>query len=252
MKNIRRFAILAPWGEEVGFRLGGAATVAVTGPERFNEELARMIDGGEIGMIALPVAWDEWIDDENRLPFGAGGSAVDHPISLSRNVERRHHLSRRDRRTRLPGHRFSFQDTAMKREGRVARIAGPTVVAEGMNAPFMREVVHVGLDRLMGEVIRIDGDRATLQVYEETQGLKTGDPLFRSGEQFTVELGPGLLGTIYDGVQRPLATLADKWGDFIDRGASVYRLDRERRWPFTPTVAVGDKVTGGMVVGTVA
>jgi V/A-type H+-transporting ATPase subunit A len=134
--------------------------------------------------------------------------------------------------------------------GTIVRIAGPAVVAEGLGGAGLNEVVWVGAERLLGEIIRIDGDRATLQVYEETAGLSLGEPAEASGEPLAVELGPGLLGRIFDGVQRPLEALAAQQGDFLGRGARLPALDRAARWTFEPAVRPGDPVSPGMQVGT--
>jgi V/A-type H+-transporting ATPase subunit A len=135
-------------------------------------------------------------------------------------------------------------------KGRLVRIAGPTVTAAGLGGAGLNEVVWVGAERLLGEVIRIEGDHATIQVYEETSGLALGEPAEASGEPLAVELGPGLLGTIYDGVQRPLAALAAAQGDMLGRGVRLPALDRARRWAFEPAVAAGDLVRPGMRLGT--
>ena len=135
---------------------------------------------------------------------------------------------------------------------RIVRVSGPATQAGGATGLFMGEVVRVGPRRLTGEIIRIDGDVATIQVYEDTTGLAPGDPVERTGEPLTVELGPGLLGGIFDGIQRPLGKLAEVWGDYIARGASVYRLDHDRLWRFTPTVRPGDHVAYNHVVGVVS
>ncbi|MBI4666307.1 MAG: V-type ATP synthase subunit A [Nitrospinae bacterium] len=135
--------------------------------------------------------------------------------------------------------------------GRIIKVSGPAVVAGGMFGCFMSEVALVGSEKLMGEIIRIEGDTAVIQVYEDTMGLTVGDPVERLGELLSVELGPGLIGSIFDGIQRPLPRLAERWGDFIQRGARVKRLDRNRKWKFTPSVKPGDHVEWGMVVGTV-
>ena len=103
-------------------------------------------------------------------------------------------------------------------QGTLIRIAGPVVVAENLQNVSMYDVVYVGRLRLVGEVIRLSGDLATIQVYEDTGGLRVGEPVFASGNPFTVELGPGLLGAIFDGIQRPLPTLRQQQGDFITRG----------------------------------
>ena len=136
-------------------------------------------------------------------------------------------------------------------KGYIAGISGPTVRAAGLEGCFMHEVVLVGDERLLGEIIRIDPGHAVVQVYEETHGLKTGAPVLRSGELLAVELGPGLLGGIFDGIQRPLHDLHAHWGNFIGRGAAVKRLSRKKRWHFTPSLKVGDRVEPGAVIGTV-
>ncbi|ATY59909.1 vacuolar ATP synthase catalytic subunit A [Cordyceps militaris] len=128
----------------------------------------------------------------------------------------------------------------------------PVVVAEDMLGVAMYELVNVGHDNLAGEVIRISGDQATIQVYEETAGVTVGDPVYRTGKPLSVELGPGLLNGIYDGIQRPLAGIAKASGGiYIPRGISVPALDRDKKWEFTPTKKVGDHITGGDVWGTV-
>jgi V/A-type H+-transporting ATPase subunit A len=133
--------------------------------------------------------------------------------------------------------------------GRIVRLAGPTVIARGLVGAALNEVVWVGEERLLGEVIRIDGDLATVQVYEETVGLALGEPAEAAGEPLSVELGPGLLGRVFDGVQRPLATLAEKQGDFVGRGVRLPPLDRALRLDFRPEVAEGETVAPGARVG---
>jgi V/A-type H+-transporting ATPase subunit A len=133
--------------------------------------------------------------------------------------------------------------------GRLVRVAGPTVVVHGLPAAGLNEVVFVGEERLLGEVIRIEGDLATVQVYEETAGLALGEPAETTGQPLWVELGPGLLGQIFDGVQRPLARLAERQGDFLGRGVRLPALDREARWDFEPSVRPGDLVRPGAAVG---
>lgn len=136
--------------------------------------------------------------------------------------------------------------------GTIIRIAGPVVVAQGLSGVRMYEVVYVGHLRLVGEVIRLAGDLCTVQVYEDTSGLRVGEPVVRSGSPFLVELGPGLLGTVFDGVQRPLLALYGQQGAFIARGGTAAPLDRARRWPFEPQVGPGDEVVGGDILGVVA
>jgi V/A-type H+-transporting ATPase subunit A len=136
-------------------------------------------------------------------------------------------------------------------EGKISRISGPVVLAEQMKGSKMYEVVQVGKEQLNGEIIRLDRDVAVIQVYEDTTGLSIGEKVIVSGFPLSVELGPGLLSSIYDGVQRPLPVLVEMAGDFISRGISVPALDRKKRWDFVPSVQKGDRVVGGDVLGTV-
>ncbi len=136
------------------------------------------------------------------------------------------------------------------RSGRLARVAGPTVAVRGLGPVGLNEMVLVGTERLLGEVIRIEGDLTTLQVYEDTTGLTLGEPAEPTGGPLMAELGPGLLGQIYDGVQRPLPGLAARGGDFIGRGMAMPALDRARRFAFEPAVRRGDEVGPGSVLGS--
>ncbi len=135
-------------------------------------------------------------------------------------------------------------------KGKIVRVAGPVVTAEGVS-PRMYDVVLVGDLNLMGEVIKLVGDRSIIQVYEDTSGIRPGEPVSNTGEPLQVELGPGLLSSIYDGVQRPLPILMEKQGDFVSRGVTAPGLDREKKWEFKPTVKQGDELQGGMVIGEV-
>ena len=126
--------------------------------------------------------------------------------------------------------------------GTMTKITGPVVVAQGMTGAKMYDVVRVGQQGLMGEVIRLEGDLATIQVYEDTSGLSVGDQVESTEGPLMVELGPGLLSSIYDGVQRPLPIVAEQSGDYIERGTVASALDREKLWTFTPTVSVGDNM----------
>ena len=136
-------------------------------------------------------------------------------------------------------------------EGRILKVSGPLVIAEGMREANMFDVVRVGDAKLIGEIIEMHGDRASIQVYEETAGIGRGDKVVSTGAPLSVELGPGLIKSIYDGIQRPLETMRDKYGPNIIKGIDEPALDREKRWHFTPTVAVGDTVAAGDVLGTV-
>jgi len=138
----------------------------------------------------------------------------------------------------------------MKTNGKIYRISGPVVIISGLNTS-MFDVVKVGNEGLMGEVIGIEGDKSTVQVYEETSGIKPGEPVENTGMPLSVELGPGLLESIYDGIQRPLPVLKATMGDFIKRGVFADGLSREKQWDFVPTAKKGDKVKGGDIIGTV-
>ena len=136
-------------------------------------------------------------------------------------------------------------------QGTISRISGPVITARGMKGARMYDVVKVGEEALRGEIIRLEGDEAVIQVYEDTTGLTIGENVEDTETPLSVELGPGLLSSIYDGVQRPLPVLLAKCGDFIARGISAPGLERERKWEFSPSVKEGDKVSGGDVIGTV-
>ncbi|HUW67635.1 MAG TPA: ATP synthase subunit A [Candidatus Nanoarchaeia archaeon] len=138
----------------------------------------------------------------------------------------------------------------MEMKGEIYRISGPVVTIQGINTR-MFDVVKVGHEGLMGEVIGINRDKSIVQVYEETAGIRPGEPVVNTGLSLSVELGPGLLKSIYDGIQRPLPILKEKMGDFIERGVTADGLDHEKLWEFKPSVKAGDKVSGGEVLGTV-
>jgi V/A-type H+/Na+-transporting ATPase subunit A len=136
-------------------------------------------------------------------------------------------------------------------DGRIIRVSGPVVTAEGLEGAKMFDVVRVGEQGLVGEVIRLQENTATVQIYEDTTGIRPGDKVVNTGQALSVELGPGLLTSIYDGIQRPLNVLKEKSGDFISRGLVIPALDEKKLWEFIPTKKVGDKVTEGEIVGTV-
>src|SRR3989344_6991634 len=136
------------------------------------------------------------------------------------------------------------------KKGTLARIAGPVVVAQGLEAN-MYDVVRVGNEKLMGEVIQIDGDKVIIQVYEDTSGLKPGEEVCNTNKPLSVELGPGLLTSIYDGIQRPLPVLQKEQGDYIFRGLDAPGLDPKKKWDFKATAKKGDKVEGGNSIGEV-
>ncbi len=130
-------------------------------------------------------------------------------------------------------------------------VSGPVIKAGGGQSLSMYEMVQVGAARLIGEVISLDGEVATLQIYEDTGGIRPGDPVAGQGTALSVEIGPGLLGQIFDGIQRPLKALQQATGPFIGRGALVSPLDREKAWTFQPRLKVGDQVAGGDILGAV-
>jgi V/A-type H+-transporting ATPase subunit A len=136
-------------------------------------------------------------------------------------------------------------------EGKVVKVSGPLVIASGLVGARMYEMVRVGDANLFGEIIEIKGNDYSIQVYEETEGIGPGQPVARTREPLSVELGPGLIKSIYDGVQRPLDALARDFGDYIVRGAERPALDRSKKWDFKPVVKVDDRVSAGDVLGTV-
>jgi V/A-type H+/Na+-transporting ATPase subunit A len=136
-------------------------------------------------------------------------------------------------------------------KGTIKKVAGPLVIAEGMRDANMFDVVRVSEQRLIGEVIEMHGDQASIQVYEETSGLKPGEPVESTGAPLSVELGPGLISSIYDGIQRPLEEIMKITGNNLHRGVEVPALKRDVKWHFVPKVSAGDEVTAGDVLGTV-
>ncbi|MBT4058953.1 MAG: V-type ATP synthase subunit A [Euryarchaeota archaeon] len=138
----------------------------------------------------------------------------------------------------------------MSENGQIYRISGPVVTAIGLDAK-MYDVVRVGDEGLMGEVIELHGEKAVIQVYEDTSGVRPGEPVINTGLTLAVQLGPGLLTQIYDGIQRPLPVMQEKMGTFITRGVDADGLDQERKWTFEPVAKKGDKVEGGQTIGTV-
>ncbi|MCW1293871.1 MAG: V-type ATP synthase subunit A [Candidatus Parvarchaeota archaeon] len=136
-------------------------------------------------------------------------------------------------------------------EGRIIGVSGSVVTASGLKSPKMNDIVLVGDDKLIGEIVKLDGDKAIIQVYEETAGLRLGDGVAESGEPLSVELGPGLLGAIFDGIQRPLDLIFRRTGTFIGRGIKVPALDREKRWHFKPKAKVGDRLDSAGEIGEV-
>ncbi|BAZ98984.1 ATP synthase subunit A [Methanothermobacter sp. EMTCatA1] len=139
----------------------------------------------------------------------------------------------------------------MTQEGRIIKIAGPVIIAEGMRGSQMYEMVKVGEDKLIGEIIELEGDTATIQVYEETAGIKPGETVERTGGPLSVELGPGILGSIFDGIQRPLENIKALTGDYIERGVDVPSLPKDKKWNFKPTAREGQMVKGGDIIGEV-
>jgi V/A-type H+-transporting ATPase subunit A len=144
-----------------------------------------------------------------------------------------------------------MMNEAHRPSAHVVRVAGPVVGAVGLQDIRLHDVVHVGTAGLVGEVIRIAGDLSTLQVYEDTSGIQVGDPVVSTGQPLVAQLGPGLIQSVYDGLQRPLEIIASQTGTFIARGVSASPLSEERAWPFTPTVQVGDTVQPGDILGTI-
>jgi V/A-type H+-transporting ATPase subunit A len=135
--------------------------------------------------------------------------------------------------------------------GKVVKVSGPLVVAESLADANMADVVRVGSQRLIGEILTMTGDSASIQVYEETSGLGPGAEVVTTGAPLSVELGPGLLENIFDGIQRPLTEVRALSGSTISRGVDIPALNRSKLWEFTPSVKPGDTVSGGTIIGTV-
>ncbi|MCK4322578.1 V-type ATP synthase subunit A [candidate division WOR-3 bacterium] len=137
------------------------------------------------------------------------------------------------------------------KNGRIIRVSGPLIEACEMKGARMFDVVKVGEEHLLGEIIGLDQDKASIQVYEETEGIGVGEPVYLTGEPLSVTLGPGLIESIYDGVQRPLKIIQEEVGDFITRGVSANALDPEKKWEFIPEKKKGDRISGGDILGRV-
>ena len=135
--------------------------------------------------------------------------------------------------------------------GKIWRVSGPLVIADEMKGSQVYEIVEIGEEGLVGEIIGLEGNKAIIQSHEDTLGLKTGEVVMGTGRILSVELGPGLVGSIYDGLQKSLLTLVEDTGSFIKRGAKALALPRDKKWQFTPKVKVGDEVSGGDIIGTV-
>ena len=138
-----------------------------------------------------------------------------------------------------------------KKEGRIVKVAGPVVIAEGMAGTRMYDVVRVGELNLIGEIVELHEDKASIQVYEETTGMGPGEPVVDTEAPLSVELGPGLIQSIYDGIQRPLNSLVEAEGEFMSRGSDMPGLNRDKKWHFKPTVSDGTKVGPGDIIGEV-
>ena len=139
----------------------------------------------------------------------------------------------------------------MEKTGRIIKVSGPLVMAEGMEESKMYDVVKVSEEKLIGEIIELKGDVASIQVYEDTSGIGPGEPVYPTYEPLSVELGPGLIESIYDGIQRKLSTISELHGEFITRGITVPALDREKKWYFKPIKKEGDRVVPGDIIGEV-
>ncbi|MHC4126078.1 MAG: V-type ATP synthase subunit A, partial [Planctomycetota bacterium] len=137
------------------------------------------------------------------------------------------------------------------KQGRIIKVAGPVVMAENMTGARMYDVVRVGQLSLIGEIVELHGDLASIQVYEETVGVGPGEPVINTQAPLSVELGPGLIESIYDGIQRPLDSLYGLEGEFMSRGSAMPGLNREKRWQFVPTIENGTKVSAGDIIGQV-
>lgn len=135
--------------------------------------------------------------------------------------------------------------------GTIYKVAGPLIVADGMQDVNMHDVVRVSDKKLIGEIIELRGDKASIQVYEDTTGIGPGEPVYVTGEPLSAELAPGLIESIFDGIERPLTAIYQEAGDRIPRGIDVPKLDRNKKWNFVPCAAPGDVLESGDVLGTV-
>ena len=152
---------------------------------------------------------------------------------------------------RRPWDLIFFKGELILKVGKIIKVSGPLVVAEGMDEANVYDVVQVSDAKLIGEIIEMRDDKASIQVYEETAGIGPGEPVYTTSEPLSVELGPGLIEAMFDGIQRPLSEFREKAGDYLEKGVELPSLNRTKLWDFIPVKAVGDEVTGGDIIGEV-
>ncbi|KAJ9625488.1 H(+)-transporting V1 sector ATPase subunit A [Knufia peltigerae] len=210
------------------------------------DDLASLSD---IKYLQLQLGLPDLIEDDLEEELAGPSSHHDSVFAFPQPLQQLQSTARTYRR--MPASKESGIGSD-DQNGLVFSISGPVIIAENMIGVAMYELCKVGYDELVGEVIRIEADKATIQVYEETAGVTVGDPVKRTGKPLSVELGPGLMETIYDGIQRPLKGIADDTNSiYIPRGISIPALDRKKKWPFTPTMKEGDHISGGDIWGKV-
>ncbi|MCL5089673.1 MAG: V-type ATP synthase subunit A, partial [Candidatus Marsarchaeota archaeon] len=139
----------------------------------------------------------------------------------------------------------------MEKKGSIYKVSGPVVIARNVENPRMYDVVKVGDIGLVGEIIKLDGENIIIQVYEDTSGLRPGEAVENTNRQLSVMLAPGLIGSIFDGIQRPLDKIMEQSGDFIERGIDVSSLDMKKKWHFVPLINNGDEIKAGSIIGEV-
>ena len=232
----------------IGFRLIGFKDVLEVTPSNAASEFRRVVESDEFSLVIASQSVAKSLSESQRAHAEASLRPLVvfvPPPSGEYEIESLSVLAKRVLGVSLavPGRRGSM--------GVIGRVSGPVVIAEGLTGAKMFDVVRVGELGLVGEVIRLVGETATVQVYEDTTGVRPGDPVENTGQALSVELGPGLLKSIYDGVQRPLDVLKKNLGDFITRGFVAPPLDETKVWDFTATAKAGDQLTSGAIIGTV-
>src|SRR5437899_8025965 len=237
-----------------GFKLVGVRRAITSSREEIEKKIAAVLDDPEVGILVLDIADMKGLSNSMRRRLETVARPVVIAVGAAEDEDLRTKVKRAIGVDLFKGGgdvaASAKVTTEIKRTGTIQRVAGPVVTAIGVK-PRMYDVMLVGTEQLMGEVIQILGEKTVVQVYEETSGIRPGEPVADTGKPLTVELGPGLLGNIYDGVQRPLPVLQAVMGDFILRGVRAPGLSRDKQWDFKPGVEEGAQARGGQVLGTV-
>ena len=243
-----KMAILGEGDSVLAFKAGGVDAYYASDREQAKDILRKLAK--EYAVIFITEGLAEQMDDLLKK-FNQNPYPVILPVPSGNGGDGYAKAKMKERMEKALGVDILFNREEKQMQGRIVKVAGPLIVAENMADSKMYDVVNVGEKMLIGEIIELRGDKASIQVYEETAGLCVGDAVYSTGEPLSVELAPGLIEGIFDGIQRPLTTLVEKYGNRITRGIRVNSLDHEKLWHFIPTAKVGDQVSAGDELGYV-